>query len=405
MKIAYVVNTYPKPSHSFIRREIHALERRGIKVHRFAMRGDRAALVDAGDIEEHTRTEHVLDQGAAVLAQAAVMAFRAPRRAFEALRLAFGCGVRASAILRHMVYFAEAAYLAQRCQALGVEHVHAHFGTNSTTVAMLSHALGGPGFSFTAHGPEEFDAPKALSLGKKLHRAAFGVAISSYGRSQLCRWARPEDWDRIKVVHCGIEPALFADPAPLPDMDRGLRLIAIGRLTEQKGLLGLIPAMTEARARGAQVHLTLVGDGEMRAAIEAAIRLAGLAPHVTLTGWVDEARVRAELAAAHALVLPSFAEGLPMVVMEAMASGRVVLATYIAGIPELVLPGETGFLVPAGDTEALTEALVTLANTTPEHLKTMGHAARARVLMRHDVDIEAKKLGALFAEAIADSAS
>lgn len=146
--------------------------------------------------------------------------------------------------------------------------------------------------------------------------------------------------------------------------------------------------------------MTLVGDGELRGAIEAAIAARGLGGRVTLTGWVDEARVRAQLAAAHALVMPSFAEGLPMVVMEAMASARPVISTYVAGIPELVRP-ENGWLVPAGDAEALAEALRALARTPRERLAAMGLAGRDRVLERHDIDREAAKLAGLFGAALA----
>lgn len=394
MKLAYLINSYPKPSHSFIRREIQALERRGVEVHRFALRGDREGLVDAADIAEHGRTEHVLARGGGRLLRATLGCLvRAPRASLAALRLAVATGRRSDrGIGRHAVYLMEACYVVERARELGVGHLHAHFGTNSVTVAMLARALGGPPYSFTVHGPEEFDSPVALSLGEKMRRAAFTVAISSFGRSQLYRWADYGDWARIHVVHCGVEPALSGAPEPLPE--GGTRLVAIGRFAEQKGQLLLVEALARAVARHPALRLTLVGDGEMRGAIEAAIREHGLERHVTITGWVDEDRVRAELAAAHALVLPSFAEGLPMVVMEAMAAGRPVIATLVAGIPELVRP-ETGWLVPAGDVEALAEAIRALAEAPRERLEAMGREGRARVLLRHDIDAEAKKLAGL----------
>jgi colanic acid/amylovoran biosynthesis glycosyltransferase len=395
MKIGYLVNTYPKSSHSFIRREIQALERRGVEIHRFALRGDRGALVDEADIAEYARTEHVLARGAARLLAAALESFfRAPRRTFAACGLAWRIGRRADrGLARHAAYVMEACYVAQRARALGLTHLHAHFGTNSASVAMLAHALGGPSYSFTVHGPEEFDSPGALSLGEKMRRAAFTVAISSFGRSQLCRWADYEDWGRLRVVHCGVEFARFDAPRPLPEGP--VRLVAIGRFTEQKGQLLLVEALARAVAVHPGIRLTLVGDGEMRVEIEAAIRAQGMERHVTLTGWLDEDRVRAELAAAHALVLPSFAEGLPVVAMEAMAAGRPVIASAIAGIPELVRP-ETGWLTPAGDAEALAEAICALADTPLERLDAMGRAGRARALARHDVDVEAAKLARLF---------
>lgn len=402
MKLAYLVNTYPRASQTFIRREIQALERRGLAVHRFAMRSDRAALVDAADLEEDARTEHVLRLGAGRLGVSAFgWMLRHPGRAVAALRLAMDCGRRGAGgvagtggRLRHLVYLAEAAHVARRCADLGITHLHAHFGTNSATVAMLAHAIGGPGFSFTVHGPEEFDAPHAHSLGVKTARAVFTVAISSFGRSQLCRWTPLADWPRLKVVHCGIEVARFPTPAPLPE--GGPHLVAIGRLAEQKGFSLLIEAVARAAPDLPGLTLTILGDGPLRGDLEAAIAARGLTGVVRLAGWADETAVREALAAAQVLILPSFAEGLPVVVMEAMAAGRPVIATAIAGVPELLRAGREGWLVAAGDAEALAEAIRNLAETPPERLAAMGADARARALERHDIDREAAKLAALF---------
>lgn len=399
MKIAYVLNSYPQPSHSFIRREIQALERQGISVLRLAMRPGSAPLVDPGDQAEADRTQYVLQAGPLRLMQALLMqGLRAPKAMMQALGLALRLGrVSQAGRLRHLIYLAEAAYVAARCRQEGVDHMHAHFGTNATAVALLAQALGGPGYSFTTHGPEEFDAPLSLSLGEKINRARFAVAISSFGKSQLSRWADFAAWERLKVVHCGIEAARFENPASLPEGP--LRLAAIGRFVEQKGQMILVRALAEVVKTHPKVHLALIGDGEMRQDLEAAIAAAGLQNNVTLTGWLSEAGVRQELAMAHALVMPSFAEGLPMVVMEAMACARPVLATYIAGTPELVLPGETGWLVPAGDVAIMATAIVELAETPQARLQAMGQAGRARVLLRHDSDQEAGKLAALFLDA------
>lgn len=392
VKIAYVLNTYPQPSHSFIRREIQALERQGLDVARLAMRASDAPLVDDGDKAEAQKTEYVLAKGGKALAGALLREVLKPgfRRAFTQAIL---MGRRSSAgVLRHLIYLGEAAWIKQRCAKDGIEHIHAHFGTNSTAVAMLTHLLGGPKYSFTAHGPEEFDAPRALSLGAKVDASAFTVAISSFGRSQLSRWADFASWSRIKVVHCGIEPAKFAHPEPMPG--GGLRLAAIGRFVEQKGQMGLVQSLAKVVPAHPETQLYLIGDGEMRGDLEAAIAEHGLQRNVTLTGWLDEAGVREQLAAAHALVMPSFAEGLPMVVMEAMAAARPVVATYIAGTPELVVPGKTGWLVPAGDVDALADAILDLAQTPKDVRDEMGQTGRKRVLDRHDSDTEAAKLAA-----------
>lgn len=389
MKIAYILNTYPQPSQSFIRREIRALEASGQEVLRLAMRPGSDPLVDPQDREEAERTEYVLAGGKIPLLAAS---WRAARRDFalfwQAIRTALSVG-RASevGVLRHLIYLAEAAFVAERCRAEGASHAHAHFGTNSAAVAMFSALLGGPKYSFTVHGPEEYDAPRALSLGTKIAHSDFTVAITQFGRSQLCRWAIPADWDKIKVVHCGIEPQKFADPAPMPDGSR--HLVAIGRLVEQKGQLALINALAQAQG---DIHLTLIGDGEMRGVIETAVARHKLQDRVTLTGWLDETAVNRALAASHGLVMPSFAEGLPMVVMEAMAAARPVIATYIAGTPELVQDGIHGWLVPAGDVAALADAMDEFARTPLDQLTRMGIKARQRVLERHDITTEAAKL-------------
>ena len=404
MKLAYLVNTYPRASHTFIRREIQALERIAVPVHRFAMRSDRAALVDAGDIAEDYRTEHVLEMGLIRLIGTALgwMALH-PASTFAALARAWACGARGAAgpsgtggRLRHLIYLIEAAYIARRCQDLGISHLHAHFGTNSATVALLARTLAGPQFSFTVHGPEEFDAPLALSLRQKIESAAFVVAISSFGRSQLCRWVPPAYWDKIKVVHCGIEPDRFPLPVGLPT--GGPHLVAVGRFSPQKGFGLLIEAMAIAAPSLPDLHLTLVGDGELRQQIKGLIDKFGLGPRVTLTGWQDEAGVRKALDSAQALILPSFAEGLPMVLMEAMANGRPVIATAIAGVPELV-NRDAGWTVPAGDAMALATAIHALSQMPADRLVEMGRAARNRVFERHDIDQLASALATHFREA------
>lgn len=397
MNLLYLLNTYPRPSHSFIRREIAALERLGHEVTRVAMRVPEDPLPDAADRAEAARTSHVLAPGAAGRLAAAVLrqTARAPGRSLAAFRLALdGWRAERRGLLRHLTYFAEACHVAGLCRAGRIDHVHAHFGTNPAQVAMLVRALGGPPYSFTLHGPEEFDRPAALMLGEKVARSAFAVTVSAFGRSQLCRWTAPAGWSKIRVVHCGIDPSAFPAIAPPPE---GMRVVAIGRMAEQKGFHILIAAMARLRTRLPELRLVLVGDGEMRAALEQAIAAEGLAGRITLAGWQDEAGIRAALDNSQALVLPSFAEGLPVVIMEAMAAGRPVIATWIAGIPELVQDGRTGWLVPAGDAEALAEALLDLAVLPAARRGEMGAQARQRVLERHDVDVEARKLSELFA--------
>ena len=336
--------------------------------------------MDADDRSEHQRTRYLLKGGALPLLKAMVaMALRAPSRWFGALRLADRHEPPGDRPLPfHLIYFAEACLLAQWLRHSDARHLHAHFGTNPAEVAMLAHALGGPGYSFTVHGPEEFDRPQALKLREKSRHAAFVAAISSYGRSQLFRWVDAQDWPKIQVVHCGLERS-FHDGATAP-LPAAPRLVCVGRLCEQKGQLLLVDALHRLKLAGVACELVLAGDGEMRADIERRISQHGLGPQVTITGWISSDRVRELILEARALVLPSFAEGLPVVLMEAMALRRPVITTFVAGIPELVIDGENGWLVPAGDVDALARAMTTCLTSPLPALAAMG---RARADPRH----------------------
>ena len=397
-RVAYLVNHYPAVSHSFIRREILALERQGFEIERFSLRGWDGKLADPQDERERERTRFVLQQGATGLMRALLAELSTqPATFIEALRLATRLAKDSDkSLLYHWIYLVEACVVARWSRARGVRHIHAHFGTNSAEVAMLAGVLCGASYSVTVHGPDEFDRPQALALGEKIRRAAFVIAISSFTRSQLFRWVERAHWAKIEVVHCGLEAAFYSTPqVPLP-VPSARRLVCVGRLSEQKGHLLLLTAMRTAFDRGCEFDLVLVGDGELRSAIEERILALGLQAHVRLTGSIGSAEVRAELIAARALVLPSFAEGLPVVIMEAMSLRRPVITTFVAGIPELVRAGEGGWLVPAGDADALADAIVDCLASSPEQLGAMGDRARQRVLARHDIDVEASKLAKLF---------
>lgn len=403
LPIAYFINQYPGISHSFIRREILALERQGFAVQRIALRGWDSPLVDAEDLQERTKTRYVLQDGLLPLLLAAMRTLlTSPGRFFSALALALHMGRHASRPLpNHLAYLAEACRILPWLRESGALHVHAHFGTNSAEVVMLAHALGGPAWSFTVHGPEEFDQPQFLGLGEKIRRSAFVVAVSSYGRSQLYRWIAHAEWPKVQLVHCALEAAFYEVAATPPPA--APRLVCVGRLCGQKGQLLLIEAARRLAAMDIPFELVLAGDGEMRPEIEKLIARYKLGAQVRITGWISSDQVRTEILAARALVLPSFAEGLPVVIMEAMALRRPVLTTYVAGIPELVRPGENGWLFPAGDVEALVIAIENFLSRSAEDLKTMGDAARLRAVTRHAIDIEAAKLSGLFRTVIAGS--
>ena len=389
MTIAYLVNHYPTVSHSFIRREILGLEQAGIAVRRFTLRAPPANLPDPQDQAEAAKTTIVLDQGAfRLLAATAGQAFRQPRRWFKALRVAIGMGQGAPLrIVRQMAYLAEACWLAGQMD--GVDHLHAHFGTNGAAVARLIHILADIPYSFTVHGPEEFDGPLMLDLPGKIADARYAVAISSFGRSQLMRWTDPKDWGKLLVVRCGVD-ALFAKAEPQP-LVTAPELSCVARLSGQKGLPLLIDAAALLKRRGVDFRLTLVGDGEMRREIEQQIADNGLRDRIVITGYLSAEGVRAAVTGSRAMVLPSFAEGLPVVIMEALALRVPVIVTQIAGTPELV-NNQCGWLIPAGAIEPLADAMQAALNARPEDLRAMGEIGRARVLEQHDALRNARSL-------------
>jgi glycosyltransferase involved in cell wall biosynthesis len=395
-RLAYLVSQYPKVSHSFIRREILALEQAGWQIARFSIRGWDAELVDPDDISELGKTAFVLKGGAAGLAAAMLrQMLRAPGRFFSALVLSLRMARRSDRPFAwHLIYFAEACWLASRLAEQGITHLHAHFGTNPADVAMLVGALTGISYSITIHGPEEFDRGRAIHLAEKIRRAAFVVAISSYGRSQLYRAVEQAHWRKIEVVRCGVDAGFSTLDSVVPADTN--RLVCVGRLCEQKGQRLLVMAAAALAMEGRNFSLVLVGDGEDRRDIEQLIAQHGLAGHVEITGWASAARVRQEILAARALVLPSFAEGLPIVLIEAMMLGRPVLSTYVAGIPELVIDGANGWLFPAGSREDLLAAMRACLDAPQDILQAMGEAARARAMARHGIDDQAKALTTLF---------
>ncbi|MCM8731662.1 glycosyltransferase family 4 protein [Hephaestia sp. GCM10023244] len=392
MRIAYLTNVYPKVSHTFIRDEIHALERIGFEIMRLTIRKPHAPLPDAVDRAEADRTIALLDVGPLAFAHAIASRFLQHPLAFIAsLWMALSMGWRGAAgIARGLAYFVEACLLSTMLARAGVHHVHVHFGTNPASVALLARRLGGPTYSLTVHGPDEFDAPGALHLREKIADASFAVAISHHGRGQLMRWSRVADWPRIALVRCGASPRFHHRS------DVGLSsrtLVCVARLSAQKGLSVLIEA-TAIVARAHPFQLRIIGDGEMRAEIEAHIAARGLGDHIHLLGWQSTDSVRREIEAARALVVPSFAEGLPVVIMEAFALGRPVIATAIAGIPELV-DTTTGWLVPTGSADALAEAMDEMLCADIGTLQAKTAHGRARVAAQHDVDASAATLATL----------
>lgn len=396
-KIAYLMNSYPMTSTTFIRREIEALEKQGVEITRYAVRHWDGELVDPDDIEEQRQTHYLLTGNASVLIGAFLSELlKNPAGVIRSfgpwmtlLRNARG------GLIRHIAYLLQAAYLRGRAKADGIAHIHVHFGTNATAVAMLSRLMGGPSYSFTVHGPDELTDAPLLSFPQKIEHAEFVSAISHFCKSQLIRFSSIRFSEKIKIVHCGLALDGF-HPTPAPDNNT---FVCVGRLCPQKGQAQLPAAVAALRDDFPNMKVVLIGDGESRADIESEIARYGVEDQIEILGWVENRRVREAVANGKTFLLPSFAEGLPVVIMEALALGRPVISTYIAGIPEL-LDHECGWIIPAGSHDALVDALRSALSASAQELAAKGEEGRLRVEREHDVDKEAEKLRILFEAAI-----
>jgi glycosyltransferase involved in cell wall biosynthesis len=395
MKLAYLLNSYPMTSTTFVRREIEALETLGQPVLRFGVRHWEVPLVEPEDIAEQGRTEYLLTgRVLALLTGALTEPFvNLPRLIrtlplWRQIRRAGGGG-----LVRPIGYLLQAIRFRRRARALRVDHVHVHFSTNPATVAMLARSLGGPSFSFTVHGPDELVDPASNALGLKTEKSEFVAAITEYCRSRILAEA-PGQGDKIRIIPCGIDLDEFAPTPPLTDA--GMRIVCVGRLCANKAQVLIPPAIALIRDEFPDLLIELIGDGDDRPQIEAEARRLGVEANIRLLGWMPNDAVRAHIRDSAALLLPSFAEGLPIVIMEALAMERPVLTTIIAGIPELVDEG-CGWIFPPGEVDRIAEALRAVLAMPAEQRLALGKEGRRRIEERHDIMLSARKLLEAFA--------
>jgi glycosyltransferase involved in cell wall biosynthesis len=392
-RTAYVVARYPAVSHTFVLREVLALRRRGIDVNTISIRRTEPEdLLSSVDRGEAARTFNVLPASAGAIAGAHVRtAARAPGAYLQTLALALRLsppGVRGT--LWQLFYFAEAMIVALHCQAEGVRHLHAHLANVAADVALLAARYGGMTWSFTMHGPTEFYDVREHRLPEKTRDADLVFCISDFARSQLMGMVEPEYWNKLEIVHCGVDPGEFA-PAPRSTRN-DVTVLCVGRLVSVKGQGVLLEAL--ARTSN-DVRAEFVGDGPERARLERRACELGLDERVTFHGAVGQDRIRDLYAAADVFCLPSFAEGVPVVLMEAMAMNIPVVTCGVMGIPELVEHNVSGLLVPPGRVEPLADALMQLAGDTALRRR-LGEGGRAKVQREFTVDESAERLEDLF---------
>jgi len=391
-KLVYLTGEYPKASHTFILREIAALRAQGMTVLTASIRKPSAEnLIGPEEESEASKTFYVLEAAKRPLAllKAHAASLKQPRRWFGALGLALRTrrpGLKG--LLWQLFYFLEAGVIAHHLQREGADHLHNHFADSSASVTMLASHMAGVPFSFTLHGPSDLFEPESWHLREKIARARHVFCISYFARSQAMLFSNPADWPKLDIVRCGVIPENYEGDGA---RGAGFNLLFVGRLAQVKGLRVLIEALETLRTTHPDMGLTLIGDGEDRAFTEEASKRLG---NITLLGLQSQAAVAAEMKKAHALVLPSFAEGVPVVLMEAMSSGLPVIATRVAGVSELVEDGGSGLLVPPGSVTHLREAILKLAGD-PELCRSMGEVGREKVRQDFNTATEAKHIHAI----------
>jgi len=394
-RIAYLVSRYPAISHTFILREVRSLRRRGFEIHTASInRPDRpASQLTAEERAEAETTYYIKSAGAPAVAVAVLRKLTVSPLQFiaavgYALRLA---GLNLPAALFNLFYFVEALLLSDWMRRRQLSHVHVHFATPAATVALIASRLGVE-FSMTVHGPDEFDNVDRYFLAEKIRRARFVCCISQFCRGQLMKLSAPAQWHKLEVCRLGVNPEHF-HPQPR-QLSFNFRLLCVGRLVAAKGQSLLLSAVRRLVDEGRNPLLTLVGDGPDRRQLEEQAAEIGIADRVFFAGSVSQDQIREHYLRADALVLPSFAEGVPVVLMEAMAMEIPCISTTIAGIPELIESGSEGLLVPASDIKLLAEAISKLEDS-PQLADRLARQGRQRVIQAFNLEDNADRLAAI----------
>ncbi len=395
-KLAYLTSLYPATSHTFIRREVTALRGEGFDIHTFSVRRPSAEELESEtDRSEAERTFYILDQSAAAFLLAhALTLLRRPIAYFRTFALALrhrAPGARG--LVLALAHFAESILLAKELARREIAHLHNHFANSAATVGLLASRLLGIRWSFTMHGISETDYPAGLLLPDKIRSAEMVVCVSWFGRAQGMRLVPPSAWHKFHVVRCGVP--LDRLPARSPARDATTTILCVGRLSPEKAQGGLLQAFARLLPDNPGVRLRLVGDGPDRVALESLACSLGVRHFVSFAGRLPEDQTLHEIARADLLALPSFMEGLPIVLMEAMALQVPVIASRVAGIPELVEHGTNGLLFTPGDWDELAACMDRLLKDA-QMRERLATAAHSKIRSEYESGISAAKLAALF---------
>ncbi len=395
-RIAYLTSQYPATSHTFILREVTAVRATGARVDTFAVRPPGTdELTDPGIAAEAATTFDILGQGLWTIAVAHLrMLGGRPGPYMRGLMMALRHrppGLRA--LLLSLAHFAEAVVLADELQRRDVGHLHNHFANSAATVGYLAAGLIDLPWSFMIHGISETDYPAGVTLPDKVRAARFVACASWFGRAQAMRVVEPEHWSKIIVVRCGVPVAKLTAGK---EERAGRRILCVGRLSPEKGQAGLLDVFAALHARLGDARLDLIGSGPDESALRAHAANLGLEDAVSFLGRRSEAETLAAIAEADILVVASFMEGLPIVLMEAMALGTAVIAPRLAGIPELVQDSQTGLLFTPSNWRELEDAIERLL-TDGKLRERLAAQARQKIGREYDTAQSAKMLKDLFA--------
>ena len=385
-KLGVFVSEYPAPSHTFIRREIDALKRRGVDVVTYSVRRPvKENVLSERDERDVSDTFYILPPSPLAMLRANAKAFiKRPVRYLSTFKDALTHRVPGGrGGLWALFYFQEAMILAAELEEEEVRHLHNHFANAAAIVGYLATRYLDIDWSLTLHGISCFDYPSGLLLSEKIEQARFVACVTHFGRAQAFRTCDPKHWSKLFVSRCGVD--LSRLPAKKPRANRRKRFLTVGRVSPEKGHVGLIEAFAGAVKRGLDAELRLVGDGPDFEIVKRAIESHGVGDRVSMPGRLAEERVLEEMADADYFVMTSFMEGLPVVLMEALALELPVIAPCVAGIPELVVHRETGLLFAPSHWAELTERMLELASE-PELAARLARAGRARVEEEFDVD-------------------
>jgi colanic acid/amylovoran biosynthesis glycosyltransferase len=415
MPIAYMMSRFPHLPETFILREMSALEAQGWDVALYPLLVQEEAVVHP-EAKRWLPRAHRFELSRVVAANLKALRQK-PRQYFKLLaRLVWENRSSPGFLARALIVFPYAIEAADMMTQQKIAHIHAHYATHPALAAWLIHRLTDIPYSVTVHAHDIF--VNRTMLPTKLKDAAFVVAISQYNRDFLSRVVGPWTSDKTHVIHCGIEPAHYrvsrrskpnnSQLSSLPYRKEPLEIISIGSLQAYKGQQYLVAACSMLYEKRIPFCCRIVGDGEERVRLENQIKQLGLEDHVVLLGAKTEAEVAELLAMANCYVQPSIVtpsgkmEGIPVALMEALAAELPVIASDLSGIPELVRPGETGYLVPAGNATALADALAQVYHH-PEVGRALARAGRERVLAEFELQNNVQKLATLFEKAATDT--